>query len=331
MTLYDHDRGAYQAAYLLPFEDRSEPALTTDEASVAARASVEAVLEAAILALQSEIAEEDLSGALPDARERQVFLHRLRELQYTSSAQSELSLSLAHGTFSFGAGLLEALRGGEPEQQGRFARLLLLHELLHEHQGIRSTNYHDVGRAGVVLESIDFAADVLALRIATSSALRRLFGPGRAPGTVADEVTRWLDAVIYGIQAFDRRQHGARIGELAERRLRRYLTWHLQRVRGETVESAAHVQSLLDTAVTVELAPVRARLDRRFDRLVVDATPSTELFAAVGGRLIRHGRRPGFDPGTLVEAVRSYDAAAVQAAMRFVVGEHRPLLVPWRA
>lgn len=330
VTLYDHDRGAYQAAYSLPFQDRSEPALPTDAASIAARAAVEAALAAAILAMQSEIAEEDLAGALPDVRERRPFLHRLRALRYVGSTQSELSLSLTHGTFSFGAGLLEALRGGESEQQGRFARLLLLHELIHEHQGIRSTNYHDVGRAGVVLESIDFSADVLALRIATSSALRRLLGPAPAAGAVAAEVTRWLDAVLYGIQAFDRWQHGARIAELAERRLRRYLTWHLQRVRGETIESATHVESLLDTTVTVELAPVRARLDHRFDRLVLDATPSTELFAAVGGRLIRHGARPGFDPGALVEAVRRYDAAAIQAAMRFIVAEHRPLLVPWR-
>lgn len=60
------------------------------------------------------------------------------------------------------------------------------------------------------------------------------------------------------------------------------------------------------------------------------ATPSTELFAAIGGRLIRHGKRPGFDPGALVEAVRAYDAAAIQAAMRYVLGENRAVLAPWR-
>ena len=73
-----------------------------------------------------------------------------------------------------------------------------------------------------------------------------------------------------------------------------------------------------------------ARIDRRFDREVIAATSSTELFAAVDGRLIRHPRRPGFDPGALVDAVRGYNALAIQAAMRFVIGENRAALVPWR-
>ena len=61
--------------------------------------------------------------------------------------------------------------------------------------------------------------------------------------------------------------------ELADRRLRRYLTWHLQRVRGETLTSAADFPVLLAPAVIVELAPISARLDRRFDRQVIGATP----------------------------------------------------------
>jgi hypothetical protein len=60
---------------------------------------------------------------------------------------------------------------------------------------------------------------------------------------------------------------------LDDRRLRRYLTWHLQRVRGETLTSAADIPMLLDSMVTVELAPVSARIDRRFDRQVTGATP----------------------------------------------------------
>jgi hypothetical protein len=153
---------------------------------------------------------------------------------------------------------------------------------------------------------------------------------GAAPARWPPRSPRWLDAVLYGIQAFDRWQRGARIDELAARRLRRYLTWHLQRVRGETAESAVHVESLLEPPSPSSSRrcahPPRSPLRSAGARC--DA--STEIFAAVSGRLIRHGARLGFDPGALVEAVRRYDAAAVQAAMRFVVAEHRPLLVPWR-
>jgi hypothetical protein len=37
------------------------------------------------------------------------------------------------------------------------------------------------------------------------------------------------------MQAFDRAEHGSRIGRLAERRLRRYLIWHLQLARARTI------------------------------------------------------------------------------------------------
>jgi hypothetical protein len=45
---------------------------------------------------------------------------------------------------------------------------------------------------------------------------------------------------------------------------------------------------------------------------------------------IRHAKRSGFDPGELVEAVRTYNAAAIQGAMRYVLGENRAALAPWR-
>lgn len=328
-TLYDHDHGGYEPVYTLPFELRSQPVLPTDEASVAARAGVRTIMRGAIVALQAEIVEQDLPELLP-TQEQRLLLQRLAELRHVDGGQPEFSLSLAHGTLSFGEGLLEALRDGEPELQGRFAQLLLLHELFHDPQGIRSTNYYEVGRAGVVLEAVDFTADVFALRAGLSGALRRLAMPAPRVEELQREVTRWLDAVLYGIEAFDRWQHGGRIGELADRRLRRYLTWHLQRARGETIRSAADVATLLGPAVTVELAPLRARLDHRFDRLVIEALPATELFAAVSGRLIRHAKQPGFDPGALVEAVRTYDAAGIQRAMCYVIDQNRPALVPWR-
>ena len=65
-----------------------------------------------------------------------------------------------------------------------------------------------------MLEAVDFAADVFALQVATRIALRRL-GPASTPAAIRDE------AAI----------------DLADRRLRRYLTWHLLRMRAETIET----------------------------------------------------------------------------------------------
>ena len=81
----------------------------------------------------------------------------------------------------------------------------------------------------------------------------------------------------------------------------------------------------------IELAPVTAVIDRRSDRIVVAATPMTEFFAAVDGRLVRHAKRPGFEPGELVESVRAFSTAAIQKAMRFVIEEDKAKLIPWRA
>jgi hypothetical protein len=327
-TLYNHHGTHYAPVYTLPFAVRSEPVLPDDPASVAARADVDAVLRAAIESLQVDITERDLPAAL-SAAERRVFLRRLRALHHAAPDRADFSLSLAHGTFSFGAGLLEAVRQAAPDRQRRLAILLVLHELFHDRQELRSTNHDDVGRAGVVLEAVDFAADIFALRVATSIALRRL-RPASSPAAMRDEAVSWFDAVLFGIQAFDQWQHGTPIADLADRRLRRYLTWHLQRVRAETLETAAHLDTLLASSITVELAPIHARLDHRFDRHVRSALPSTELFVAIDGRLIRRGKQPGFDPGVLIDAVRTYDSAAIRAVMRSVVGESRALLVPWR-
>jgi hypothetical protein len=279
--------------------------------------------------LQAHLAESDLEAL--DADDRDQFIRRLRALRHRPAEHTDFSLSLSHGTFSFGTGLLEALRGCDPAPQGRFAWLLVIHELFHDLQGIRTTNYFEVGRAGVVLEMIDFTADVIALRVATRCASRRLVAMDVSVDAIQREIVDWFDAVLFGIEVFDRWQHGVRISALADRRLRRYLTWHLQRARGATIESPNDVESLLGMPMTVELAPLTARLDLRFDREVIEALPSTELFAAAGGALLRHPRCPGFDPSILVEAVRTFDTATIRRAMDYIIGEHRTLLVPWRA
>lgn len=327
VQLFNFVGGQYAHVYGLPFADDRPKPLPQDEEAIADRGRVRDVLLSAINELKNEVAADDLTSPLLPG-EHEAFLRNLAALTYVESDADEFSLSIAGGTFSFGAGLLEALRGAELATQQRFAKLLMLHELFHEHQNVRSTNYYEVGRAGVVLESVDYVADVFALRVMTRSVFRR--SPPTSPETTRAMATEWFDAATFGIHAFDQLEHGARIQRLADRRLRRYLTWHLQRVRVEAVDTPADVETVLAATVTAELAPVEARVDRRSDRQVVAATPRTEFFAAVGGRLVRHAKRPGFDPADLVEAVRGFNQVAIQRLMRFVVEENKPVLIPWR-
>lgn len=323
-SLTNYNAGSYDAVYELPFKNETTPGVPMDEASVAARNELRQVLASAISELNGELSEEDIPLASP---ERQTFLARLSALRLDATQSREFSLSIAQGRYALGDGLVEALRNGERDVQRRFAKLLFVHELFHEHQGVRSTNYFDVGRAGVVLEAVDFAADMFALRVLVRAELRA--AAPRGEDGARRILCEWVDAIIYGIQAFDL-LNGPRIEPLADRRLRRYLTWHLQRARAETVDTKEDAEAMLESTLTAELAPVAALLDQRGDRVVRAPLPTTEFFAAVDGRLVRHSKRPGFEPSELIEAVRGFNTPAIQKVMRFVIEEDKPKLIPWR-
>lgn len=317
----------YEFVYPLPFDDRKRREIPQDPDDIKARSRVREVVVAAVEDLQRGAHEDDLPAELA-GEARGKFIHRLRELRPEIRPSDQFELSIAKATYALGDGLLEALRNADEDKQGDFARLFLLHELYHDAQGIRSTNYFDIGRAGVVLEHVDFAADVFAVRVAANMDLRQA-------GDSADDrakaiAKRWMEAVVFGIECFDLHEHGARIQRLAERRLRRYLTWHLQLARAETVGKADDLRALLRTVLTAELAPLASRLDARYDKEVLDALPATEFFAAVDAKLVRAGQSGGFDPGSLVEAVRSFSRPAISKAAHFLIEEFRAILVPWR-
>lgn len=329
-TLYDYRQGGYDLVYTLPFQALPLSSLASDQKAIAARHQLQTLLRASIEALQSSLRESDL-GPPFRAAERKRLLQQLTALRPTDAAQPELSLSLADGTFAIGSGLLEALRlgNGTPQLQRSFAQLLLLRELFHDHQGIRSSSYADIGRAGAVFDAIDDAAHAFALRAAIRSVLRER-RTALTPDEIRCDITPWFDAVLHGLESFDRWHHGPQIRDLAERRLHRYLTWHLQRARADTIDTPDDVHQLLETSLTLELAPLHTQLDRRGDRQVISAASATELLITVDGRLIRHAARAGFDPGELVSAARTYDAGAIRAAMRSVVDQHHDVLARWR-
>jgi hypothetical protein len=317
----------YEPAYPLPFRGRERRPLPSADADKLARRELQDALGKYVAELKQELSLDDLGPPLTQ-EQHAAFIQRLKELELHEPEGDEFTLSVAQRKLSLGVGLLEALRNGAADRHRDFIRLFVLHELLHDIQGVRTTNYFEIGRAGVVLEDVDFVADLFALKSLARAEYRR--GGEAAAANARVILLRLLDAALYGVEAFDLLAHGERIAALPERRLRRYLIWHLERARAQTVDNPSHAEWLLAGSLSAELAPLAGFLDERQDKVVRHALPETEFFASLDGRLVRHGARPGFEPGRLVEAVRGYNRTALENAMHFVVNENRTVLIPWR-
>ncbi|WP_437288475.1 hypothetical protein [Sorangium sp. So ce406] len=331
--LTEYRAPSYERLYSLPFNPRTEPEIPRGAEDVIARRDVLDAMAAAIDELKRHMKAEHLPGDVLSANDRKKFIDRLVRLERSTDTKkdSAFRLRVIEGHYALGEGIAEALRRSTvPHQQG-FAKLLILHELLHDWQALRSTNYSAVGGAGFVLEQVDYAADAFAVRALMKMELDR--GGDAARDELRACLQRWLEMVIHGISAFDIMVQGATtMARLDERRLRRYLMWHLQLARAATIREPSHVDEMLRPPLTVELAPLAGRLDtERYEKVVKRALPDTELFCAIGGHLVRQARRPGFDPGALVEAVKSYAREPIQQTMVFLVDEHRGKLAPWVA
>jgi hypothetical protein len=321
---YDPSSG-YELAFRLPWQSVGTSPVSADAHSVAERQRIVSVAVAAITDLRNSLDADDLAGLIP-AQERAGFLDRLNSIELIDDVQGEaFSLTVQKGQLTFGAGLLAALRTVDgPTQQG-IACLLFLHESYHFDQNLQSTNYRGIGRAGYALEEVDFWADMFAIRALTRWELRT----ARRSQPPKEVLSRWVGLTIRGIETFDRSEQGPRLSRLAERRLRRYLTWHMQYVRAETVRTIDDVDELLGERLIVELAPLVGYLDSRFDKYVDRPTDETELFLVIGGILCRHAAQAGFRPGELVDAARQYDGRTIRQHMDFVMAEHSELLAPW--
>jgi hypothetical protein len=78
------------------------------------------------------------------------------------------------------------------------------------------------------------------------------------------------------MQAFDRSEQGDQIVRLAERRLRRYLIWHLQLCRARTITTRDDIDVLLGDRVIVEVAPLRGYRDSRYDKVASAGTEGSQ-------------------------------------------------------
>ncbi len=335
LAWFQRQTGAYQVAYTLPLAPDRPPVVPQDEGAKNRRRRVYDQIIDGLDGLRGSLLEEHLSlpdafGAAGPGLTGKLF-KALSALRPGREPQGQVfELSVPRRELKIGDGLLHAVVGMDEHDLRRFGRLLVLHELVHLPQRLLGTNYQGVGRAGVVLEELDYQADAFALLTATRWEIRDQGARGeREAGRILGD---YLAAHRRALAAFDRMEQGARLDRLPERRLRRYLIWALQAARAETVTDSAGVEALLRARLFVELAPAPGRLDPRGDKLVLEPGPDAQLFVCLGGVLAREARLPeNFEPAKLVEATRRLELDQLLDAMRFMVGEHGDLLTPWAA
>lgn len=318
--------GVYRFAVSLPWKSRTQPQVPEGaESELGRKRMLEAIL-GRIHALQKSLKSEDLPPTL-SAEEAKQLLARLSSIQISREPKgSDFELSTVEGTMVFGEGLLEALRPLAEADRERVGQSLFLHELYHFNQNLHVATDAGVGRAGVALEEVDYWADALAVATLAAWEIRR----GGEDGKEKTQriLVAAVDAVLAGIEAFDRFEQGERMDRLPERRLRRYLIWHMQRARALTATRPEDIRELLGKRLVVELAPLRGHLDERFDKIVDVPQDEAELFLVLDGRLLR-SRHMVHSPRAILDALRNFDRKLLGEAMRSIRDQHLSALVPW--
>ncbi len=333
LAWYNRPQGAYQLAYELPLDVRRPPYVPQDADAVLQRRRVYDAIVSGLEDLQRSITHEDILlplGLNVGGEALAPWVCRvLPELRAGREPEGQVfELDVPQRAVRIGEGLLHALRALPEEDLRRFGRLLILHELLHQPQRLVGTTYQGIGRAGVVLEDLDYHADAFALLTATRWEIRDQGARGeRQAGPL---LRAYLRTHLEALAAFDRMEQGEPLRRLPERRLRRYLLWSLQAARAMTVSQPAQVVALLERRLLVELAPSRGRLDPRGDKLVLSGDADTQIFVALGGALVREARlAANFEPHQLIEQARKLELDALREALRFVVDRNLDTLAPW--
>ena len=338
ITLTHYKHPGYVPAYTLPLAESRPPHVPQDPDAKLRRRSVFDAIKRGIVALQRSLSRDDLrvpKGLLvgqPALADK--LCKELSRLELGEKPQGEVfELSSGRREMKLGDGLLHALQALSDPDLERFGRLLTLHELAHPRQGLFGTNYQGVGRAGFVLEDIDFWADSFSVHSATAWEARDLGARGeRALGHLLAENIR---VHLLAMAAFDRMEQGDTLARLPERRLRRYLLWSLQRARAGRVHNAEALDQMFEHRLVVELAPLAGRLDPRGDKLVVHEQDDPQrldpqLFVALGGVLIRKPKlAESFVPLRLVGLTRGLLLDELRDHLLVVIDEHPGVLAAW--
>lgn len=327
--LPNFEQGKYVPAVALPIAQPSRALQPETDEVKAERSRILARFVASIRSLKQQISIACLPPFLEE-NEALLFVEHVKAIALGNEPEGDaFELSIAERRMGIGRGLLDALMGLADETLDRIARLLYLHEVYHSRQNVQSSTYSGIGRAGLAIEEIDFWADCVALWVAIELELDA--GGQAARSNVPTIAREYFQAALDGIAAFDRAEHGARIYDLAERRLRRYLIWTLEFVRVLSIKTIEDLRAILSARLIVEIAPIRGALDSRFDKQVLEVANDAELFVVLERRLLRIQQRAALNPKAMVEAVRTYDIKGLLGAMRAVRDENTTHLAPWVA
>lgn len=253
-------------------------------------------------------------------------LPRLRDILDLSSSQVDMFTTEAQGGFSYspdgrtwvlGDTLLIPImrRIKDEEERRRAARLFLLHEGMHSHQGLTLGTSPEVGRFPKVLEEIDYQADVWA------QLHERRITSEIAPDAVKDEpmFARLLMRIaVETMLSFD---DGPIVSTTMQiRRVSRYLIWSWQYLRTERFAPGENVAKVLADKPFIELAgpEIRARDNRIWYLLDPRHTRTPEIAVYHRNRLHRFGAGPASPHVEVLEALRTRDGERLRSAVRGV-------------
>jgi hypothetical protein len=235
--------------------------------------------------------------------------------------------------------LIHTQKNEDPDWIKRFTRIFVLHEVLHHYQGLYSVNYQGIGRAGVVLEEMDYVADAFAISTSVLLAIRIDRISEKNPINLLKD---YLHTALETMEAFDRSEQNGKIKNLAERRLRRYLIWtmHLARVTGvkkydrlNDVQIRQLIIKFLEPRLVVQIAPLKMKHSDGRDQIIDIDNPQLgdsqpELFISINTKLIRVPSDNNFKIPNLLTLVCQYQWDLIADILGVVVTTHHGILIP---
>lgn len=257
-------------------------------------------------------------------------IDRLQALRLPTEPSSEVfDIDVLSDVLCIGDNLLHPLIGIHQDVLNRLGQLFILHEIIHEYQGINSLTYQGIGRSGITLEDVDFWADAFAIGTAVLNHISQN-GPS-AVETSGKILIDFIDSHLEAMQAFDCMEQGAKmLRTMSERRMRRYLIWYIQRARAAAVKKPEHIISLLNYRLFVEIAPLRGHLDDRYDKIIDGFTQDTCFIVAFGGKLKRISALPqNFDPTQMIDAIRNFNTEKIEQMSKYIVNDAKNILINW--
>jgi hypothetical protein len=270
-----------------------------------------------------DVLPADVRGAFTGAW---TTLPRLRNLVDLCNSQIDMATTEAPDGFYYssdkrtwvlGDALLIPLmrRIKEEEERRRAARLFLLHEGMHAHQGLTLGTSPGVGRFPKVLEEIDYQADVWA------QLHERRLTAEIAPESIKDEpfFARLLMRIaVETMFSFDDGPMASTAMQI--RRVSRYLIWSWQYLRTERFAPGENVGKVLADKPFIELAgpEIRARDNRIWYLLEPRHTREPEVAVYHRNRLHRFGAGPASPHVEVLEALRTRDGERLRSALRGV-------------